>query len=311
MRVVFMGTPQFAVPTLEALVASGHRVALAVTQPEKPKGRGRILTSPPVKDAALVRGIATAQPRNLREPEFLALLHSLAPEVIVVAAYGKILPGDILGLPKYGCVNLHASLLPKFRGAAPIQRALMEGVEETGVTTMLMDEGMDTGDILLQKKTLIGAEENFGSLYARLAVMGAELIVETLRLLAEGSLERRPQDHTQATYAPQLTAECERIDWQRPAAAIRNQVRALDPWPGARTAVQGKLLKIWRASAQPGDYPGQPGTVMTCGTEGIDVSTGEGVLRIEELQIEGGIRLPVREYLRGHRFPEGIILGGE
>jgi methionyl-tRNA formyltransferase len=304
-----MGTPQFAVPTLEALIASGHGVALAVTQPDRPRDRRRLLASPPVKDAALLHGIAVAQPPNLRDPAFLALLRSLAPEAIVVAAYGRILPGDILSLPKYGCINLHASLLPKFRGAAPIQRALMDGEEETGVTTILMDKGMDTGDILLQKRTSVGAEENFGSLYARLALLGAELIVETLLFLSKGTLGRQPQDHAQATLAPQLTAEDETIDWQRTAAAIRNQVRALDPWPGARTSAQGKLLKIWRASVKPGDVPGVPGEVLTCGAEGVDVRTGGGILRIEELQIAGGVRLPAREYLRGHRLPEGTVLG--
>jgi len=305
-----MGTPHFAVPTLEALVESGHHLALTVTQPDKPKGRGRLLASPPVKEAALTRGIAIAQPLKLREPEFLASLRRLAPEAIIVAAYGRILPGDILSLPKYGCINLHASLLPKFRGAAPIQRALMDGEEETGVTTMLMDEGMDTGDILLQKRITIGTEENFGSLYARLSVLGAELIVETLTLLDKGALTRHPQDHDQATLAPQLTADDERIDWHRTAVTIRNQVRALDPWPGARTSVQGKLLKIWRAKAKPGDFPGLPGMVLASGSEGIDVKTGGGVLQIEELQIAGGLRLQVGEYLRGHRVPEGTILGG-
>lgn len=304
-----MGTPTFSIPTLNALIENGYQVALVVTQQDKPKGRGGLLAAPPVKEAALTHGLALAQPARLKDQEFMKMLREAAPEVIVVVAYGKILPVEILTLPKYGCINLHASLLPKYRGAAPIQWAIMKGEESTGVTTILMDEGMDTGDILLQRRVEIGQEENFGSLYIRLAEIGAELVLVTLNLLPEGKIKPCPQDHGQATYAPPLAREDEIIDWHRPAKAITNQVRALDPWPGARTFYRGETLKIWRSRTLTGIFNGLPGEVLDSSTEGVVVQAGEGAVMVLELQLAGGRKLTVAEFLRGHPLPKGTILG--
>ncbi|WP_334111159.1 methionyl-tRNA formyltransferase [Thermodesulfitimonas autotrophica] len=309
MRLVFMGTPEFAVPSLEALLDSGHQVNLVVTQADKPKGRGKRPAAPPVKEVALAQGIPVLQPARLKDPDFLRRLQAAAPEAIVVVAYGKILPAAVLSLPPYGCINVHASLLPRYRGAAPIQRAIMNGERETGITTMLMDEGMDTGDILLQRRVAIGEEENFGSLCQRLARLGAQVLRETLEALQAGTLRRQPQDHAQATYAPPLTPEDELIVWDRPGEVIKNQVRALDPKPGAKTYFGGEVLKIWRVKAVTGDFPGVPGEIIAVGPEGIKVQVADGAVVILELQAAGGRRLPVDAFLRGHSIPEGYVLG--
>lgn len=309
MRLIFMGTPEFAVPSLEALLSSGYQVDLVVTQADKPKGRGKRLVAPPVKEVALAQGIPVLQPARLKDPDFLRRLQAAAPEAIVVVAYGKILPAVVLSLPPYGCINVHASLLPRYRGAAPIQRAIMNGERETGVTTMLMDEGMDTGDILLQRRVTIGEEENFGSLYQRLAHLGAQVLRETLEALQAGTLRRQPQDHARATYAPPLTSEDELIVWDRPGAVIKNQVRALDPRPGAKTYLEGQLLKIWRVRAVTGNFPGVPGEVIATSPGGIMVRVADGAVVILELQAAGGRRLPVDAFLRGHSIPEGYVLG--
>lgn len=309
MRVIFMGTPAFAVPSLEALVRNGYPVALVVTQPDKPKGRHGRVTPPPVKEAAVARGIPVLQPVHLKNPAFLEELRRRDPEVIVVVAYGKILPPDILALPKYGCVNVHASLLPKYRGAAPVQWALMNGERETGITTILMDEGLDTGDILLQRPLTVGEDESFGSVYGRLAHLGAEVLLETLKLLETGGLPRRPQDHRQASFAPPLTPADEIICWNRPAQAISNQVRALDPSPGARTFWEGRILKVWRAKPVGGSFAGVPGEVLETGPEGILVQAGEGAVLIQELQLAGGRRLPAVAFLSGRRLSKGVRLG--
>ncbi len=304
-----MGTPEFAVPSLEALLDSGHQVNLVVTQADKPKGRGKRPAAPPVKEVALAQGIPVLQPARLKDPDFLRRLQAAAPEAIVVVAYGKILPAAVLSLPPYGCINVHASLLPRYRGAAPIQRAIMNGERETGITTMLMDEGMDTGDILLQRRVAIGEEENFGSLCQRLARLGAQVLRETLEALQAGTLRRQPQDHAQATYAPPLTPEDELIVWDRPGEVIKNQVRALDPKPGAKTYFGGEVLKIWRVKAVTGDFPGVPGEIIAVGPEGIKVQVADGAVVILELQAAGGRRLPVDAFLRGHSIPEGYVLG--
>ncbi|RPF49301.1 methionyl-tRNA formyltransferase [Thermodesulfitimonas autotrophica] len=309
MRLVFMGTPEFSVPSLEALLDSGHQVDLVVTQADKPKGRGKRPAAPPVKEVALAQGIPVLQPARLKDPDFLWRLQAAAPEAIVVVAYGKILPAAVLSLPPYGCINVHASLLPRYRGAAPIQRAIMNGERETGITTMLMDEGMDTGDILLQRRVAIGEEENFGSLCQRLARLGAQVLLETLERLQAGTLRRQPQDHAQATYAPPLTPEDELIVWDRPGEVIKNQVRALDPKPGAKTYFGGEVLKIWRVKAVTGDFPGVPGEIIAVGPEGIKVQVADGAVVILELQAAGGRRLPVDAFLRGHSIPEGYVLG--
>lgn len=304
-----MGTPEFAVPSLGALLDSGYQVDLVVTQADKPKGRGKRPVAPPVKEVALAQGIPVLQPARLKDPDFLSRLQATAPEAIVVVAYGKILPAAVLSLPPYGCINVHASLLPRYRGAAPIQRAIMNGERETGITTMLMDEGMDTGDILLQRRVAIGEEETFGSLCQRLSRLGAQVLIETLEALQAGTLRRQPQDHAQATYAPPLTPEDELIVWDRPGEVVKNQVRALDPKPGAKTYLEGQLLKIWRVKAVTGDFPGVPGEIIATGPGGITVRVADGAVVILELQAAGGRRLPVDAFLRGHPIPEGYILG--
>jgi methionyl-tRNA formyltransferase len=262
-----------------------------------------------VKEVALAQGIPVLQPARLKDPDFLSRLQATAPEAIVVVAYGKILPAAVLSLPPYGCINVHASLLPRYRGAAPIQRAIMNGERETGITTMLMDEGMDTGDILLQRRVAIGEEETFGSLCQRLSRLGAQVLIETLEALQAGTLRRQPQDHAQATYAPPLTPEDELIVWDRPGEVVKNQVRALDPKPGAKTYLEGQLLKIWRVKAVTGDFPGVPGEIIATGPGGITVRVADGAVVILELQAAGGRRLPVDAFLRGHPIPEGYILG--
>lgn len=309
MRVVFMGTPEFAVPALEALIQNGYPVVLVVTQPDRPKGRRGRVTPPPVKEVAVAHGIPVLQPVRLKDPVFLEELRRKDPEVIVVVAYGKILPLEVLALPKYGCINVHASLLPKYRGAAPVQRALMNGERETGITTILMDEGMDTGDILLQRPLVVGEDESFGSLYGRLAHLGAEVLLETLKLLEAGNLPRRPQEHGRANFAPPLAPGDEIISWDRPAQVISNQVRALDPFPGARTLWQGRILKVWRAKPVRGSFAAVPGEVLETGPEGILVRAGEGAVLIQELQLAGGRRLPAAAFLRGHQLPKGTRLG--
>ena len=305
-----MGTPDFALPSLEVLVSSPHRVVGVVTQPDRPRGRGKKVQPPPVKVRALSLGLPVFQPQRVKEEGFVDLVRGLAPDAVVVVAYGQILPPSILRLPPYGCINLHASLLPRYRGAAPIQRAIMNGEKETGVTTMLMDEGLDTGGILLQRRVPIYEEDTAGKLHDRLAREGAELLLETLDLLARGDLAPRPQDHRLATYAPPLTPEDELIDWRRPARDLYNQVRALNPWPVARTWLEGKVLKVWRAAASPLPPPAeaQPGEVVLSRKE-LVVATGVGCLALLEIQLEGGKRLPAEDFLRGRPIPEGTVLG--
>lgn len=305
-----MGTPEFALPSLERLVSSPHRVVGVVTQPDRPRGRGKRVQPPPVKVRALSLGLPVLQPQHVREEGFMELVRGLAPDVVVVVAYGRILPPSFLRLPSHGCVNLHASLLPRYRGAAPIQRAIMNGEKETGVTTMLMDEGLDTGDILLQRRVPIHEADTAGSLHDRLAREGAELLLETLELLARGCLAPRPQDHRLATYASPLKPEDELIDWQRPARDLYNQVRALNPWPVARTWLEGRVFKVWRAavSAFPPPPEAQPGEVLASRQE-LVVATGAGCLALQEVQLEGGKRLPAEDFLRGRPVPVGTVLG--
>ncbi|MDQ0285783.1 methionyl-tRNA formyltransferase [Desulfofundulus luciae] len=310
MRVVFMGTPGFAVPALKALVGAGYPVVGVVTQPDRPKGRGKKIQPSPVKQAALHMGLPVLQPVRVRDAAFVEQLKQLGPEVIVVAAFGQILPPSILHLPPRGCINIHASLLPRYRGAAPIHRAIMNGERETGVTIMLMDEGLDTGDILLQQAVVINEADNAGAIHDRLAQLGAELLLQTLNLLKQGRLHPRPQEDSLATYAPPLTREDEIIDWERPARDLYNQIRGLDPWPGARTWWGEKVLKVWRAGVKEEAAPkgALPGQVIAAGEE-LVVATGRGCLSLQEVQLQGGRRLPVAEFLRGHPLAPGTVLG--
>jgi methionyl-tRNA formyltransferase len=306
-RIVYMGTPEFAVPSLQALLDAGHEVAAAFTQPDKPKGRKQVLTAPPVKVLAQERGIPVFQPATLRTPEAETLLRELAPELIVVAAYGKILPKAILELPKYGCVNVHASLLPKYRGAAPIQWALINGEENAGVTTMQMAEGIDTGDMLLSASTPIGPEENAEELTARLAQLGASLLVKTLEGLQSGTVVPTRQDDAKSCYVSMLSRELSPVDWSRSAIEIHNQIRGLFPWPAAETFCEGKRLKLYRSRVAAGQ-PGLPGTVSVSGGK-FTVSCGDGTaLELLEVQPENGKRMNGGDFLRGHPAIDGTML---
>jgi methionyl-tRNA formyltransferase len=307
MKIVFMGTPEFAVPSLNALIDAGYEVAAAVTQPDRPSGRGKVLTLPPVKIAAEAAGIPVLQPSKIRTEEFFAELSSYSPELICVTAYGRILPKSILDLPKYGCVNVHASLLPKLRGAAPVNWAIVRGESVTGVTTMLMDEGMDTGDMLLRREAAIEDDDTGETLSRKLSALGGELLVETLGLLEEGRLRPEKQDESRATYAPIIKKEDGLIDWSKPARNIRNLVRGMLPWPGGQTSLDGKMLKIFRAAVSEGR--GRPGEVIKSGGGVLRVAAGEGALDVLELQIEGGKRLEAAAFQAGRKIHEGAILG--
>ena len=302
MRILFMGTPDFAVPCLEALLRDGHDLAGVVTQPDKPVGRKKILTPPPVKTCALAHGLTVYQPETLKNESFLEILRELNPELIVVVAYGKILPGYILDFPKYGCINVHGSILPRWRGAAPIQWSVIAGDREAGVTTMQMDRGLDTGDMLLVRKTLIGDRETAGELFDRLSGMGAELLLETIAQLNAGTLSPVPQDDAQSCYASMLDKQMAMINWSRSAREIDCLVRGLNPWPVALTKLDGAPVKIY--SAEPVDGHGKPGEVLSADTKnGLIVACGDGAIRICELQMVGGKRMDARDYLRGHAIP--------
>jgi methionyl-tRNA formyltransferase len=304
MRLVFMGTPRFAVRPLRALLAAGHELAGVVTRIDKPAGRGRVLAAPPVKLAAEELGLAVFQPRRVREPGFIATLRDLAPDAIVVAAYGQILPAEILTLPRlHGCINIHASLLPAYRGAAPINWAIIRGDKATGVTIMRMDEGMDTGAILLRESIPIDPADTTGTLTEKLSILGAKLIVEALPLIEAGKLAPVAQDAAQATAAPLLAKKDGLIDWTLPAAEIHNRVRGLSPWPGAYTFLDGKMIKVLAAEAVPGSA--EPGTLSEKDGNTLFVGAGDGLLRIVNLQLEGGKPMTAAEFLRGHRGISG------
>jgi methionyl-tRNA formyltransferase len=308
MRIVFMGTPEFAVPSLEALLKSGDPVVGIVTQPDRPKGRGQRLSPSPVKIIAQREQLPLLQPIKMKDAAFMAELSSWQPDVIAVAAFGRILPPAILSLPPRGCINVHGSLLPKYRGAGPIQWAIINGETETGITTMLMDEGMDTGAMLLQKKIAIGPEDTAGSLSSRLADLGGRLLLETLAQLKAGTLTPRPQDHSQATLAPLLKKEDGAIDWRLSAAMIANRIRGLTPWPGAYTFLKTDRWMISRATAIDENTTLAPGEITAVTKEAIHVATGKGVLAIHELQPANGRRMPAAQYVAGHPLQIGMQL---
>jgi methionyl-tRNA formyltransferase len=305
-----MGTPEFAVPSLQALLDGQNAVVGVVTQPDQPSGRGMILHAPPVKKLAEAYHIPVFQPAKLRTPEALERLQAWQPDLIVVAAYGKMLPNTVLTLPPLGCINVHASLLPKYRGAAPIQWAIAEGEKETGVTIMRISERMDTGDILLQKAIPIEADDTGGSLHDKLSTLGAEALRETLRLLKQGQLLARSQNEADATYAPIIKKEDGRIDWRLSAVAIERRIRAFNPWPSAYTTFGGKFLKIFKAhlEAQPLCTQVTPGTVTEVSPVHLLVATGDGQLSLLEVQLEGKRRMPIEEFLRGHVVQQGALL---
>lgn len=306
-----MGTPEFSVPSLRALLSAGKNIVLVVTQPEKPKGRGRELSASRVKEFALKNNLIVSEPRSLKDEGWINELRSLSLDLIVVVAYGKILPEEVLGIPRFGCVNLHASLLPSYRGASPVNWAIINGDKETGVTAIVMDKGVDTGPILLSEKAGIKEDETAGELSRKLSEVGAALLVKAIELFLEGRIKPAPQDGRKATYAPLLKKEDGKIDWNSGAERIKNLVRGLSPWPGAYTLLRGKLLKIHSAEAQgdSGDSVDlKPGTVFEAEKGRIRVKCGSGVLEIKELQIEGKRRLSAREFLRGYGLGKEVFV---
>lgn len=301
MRIIFMGTPDFAVPSLQSLLDQGHEICGVFTQPDKPKGRGHKLQAPPVKELALQNGLPVYQPDTLRDETAQQTIRDLAPEVIVVVAYGKLLPKAVLDAPRLGCINVHGSLLPLYRGAAPIQWAVINGEEVTGVTTMFMAEGMDTGDILLKVETEIGPEETAGELFDRLKDLGADLLVKTLERLEKGEIQRVPQDEDQATLAPMLKKEMSVIDWNKPAQWIYDLIRGLNPWPCAAAVLDGRRVKLLASQLVEGE--GVPGMAYNQGGE-LVAACGQGMVKIIELQTDKGKRMSGREYLLGHPLTE-------
>lgn len=309
MRIVFMGTPDFAVPSLKALIASGHEVCGVFTQPDKPKSRGMKLQPSPVKEYSLSIGLPVFQPAKMRDGEALGILRELEPELIVVAAYGKILPPEILELPRLGCVNVHSSLLPKYRGAAPINWAILNGEDETGVTIMYMAEGLDTGDILAQRSTPININENAAELFSRLADLGAELLIEVLEQLDRETAAAVPQDDNLSCYAPMLSKELSPMDWAKTARQLHDQVRGLYPWPAATAILDTVRCKIVRTGLL-GEHSGQaPGTVLQADKRGLRISCGDGeVLEILELQPDGKKVMAASAFLMGHPIQVGLKL---
>lgn len=306
MRLIFLGTPAFAVPTLEAIVAAGHEILTVVTQPDRPSGRGQQLMPPPVKQAALRLGLPVYQPERVRRPEAVEHLRPLGAEAMIVVGYGQIIPQVIIDIPPRGIINVHASLLPKYRGAGPVQWAMINGETRTGVTTMKIDAGLDTGDMLLKAETEIGPDENSVELGQRLAVMGAELLVRTLEGLERGAIQPEKQDPAAATYAPILKKEDGLIDWSQPALAIHNRVRGMQPWPGAYTRFRGQTLHIWKVGQAlwPGNAPGRIGSVKP-----LIVGCGAGSLELVEVQLEGRKRMAAADFANGQRLSEHDYLG--
>ncbi|NGZ11639.1 MAG: methionyl-tRNA formyltransferase [Nitrospira sp. LK70] len=309
MRIVFMGTPEFALPSLEALLRSDDQVIGVISQPDRPKGRGQQLVAPPVKLLAERAGIPVLQPLKIRTPEFLQVLSTWRPDLIAVAAYGRILHTPILRLPPMGCVNVHGSLLPKYRGAAPVQWAVINGETETGITTMLMDEGMDTGPMLLQDKLEISPDDTAGTLAPRLAELGGRLLVDTITQLKAGTLIPRKQDDGQATLAPLLKKEDGLIDWRMTATALANRVRGLSPWPGAYTFFGEERWNIWKAVPYSSGATESPGTIVAVNKQSIVVATGDGLLDIREIQTANAKRMSAAQFLAGHRMTIGVQLG--
>lgn len=310
MRIVFMGTPEFAVPSLDMLVNEGYEVAAVVTQSDKPKGRGNKLSAPPVKEYALKRNIKVLQPEKVKTPEFAAELESLKPDLLITVAYGKILPKVVLDIPPLGCINVHGSLLPKYRGAAPIQWSIINGENVTGITTMYTDIGMDTGDMLLKSGIKISDDMTAGELHDKLSILGAQVLKDTLKRLEEGTLERTPQVNEEASYSPMMQKDTGLINWTKSAKEIHNLIRGTNPWPGAYSYYAGERMRVWKTEVSDDSGMGKkPGTIYEVGKDGLIVSTGSGILKILEIQFDSGKRMTVEEYIRGHKIDLGEILG--
>lgn len=315
MRAVFMGTPEIAATILSEVIKSEHEIVAVVTQPDKPKGRGHEMAFPPVKEVALLAGIPVLQPQKAKDPEFLAELTRLNPDIILVAAYGKLLPKTILDLPRFGCINVHASLLPKYRGASPIQWAVINGDEKSGVTIMHMAEEMDTGDAILTQEVILDAEETAGTLHDKLAEIGGPLLLQAMDLLATGRAPRLRQNHEEATYVKMLDKAMGNMDFKQPAVVLERLIRGLNPWPSAFTKLDGKMLKVWKAKVRPADSLSKekrqevPGTIVVVEKDGFGVITGEDILFVTELQLEGKRKMTTEEFMRGFLIEEGTILG--
>ena len=309
LKIVFMGTPDFAVGTLKKLIESRHEVLAVVTQPDKPKGRGKAMQFPPVKEVAEKAGIPVYQPKKVRDPEFLEILKELSPDVVVVVAFGQIIPQAVLDVPRLGCLNVHGSLLPKYRGAAPIQWAVIDGEKESGVTIMRMDAGLDTGDMITTREVELEKKETGGSLFDKLSQAGAELLIETLDKLESGqvSYEKQPAESS-TDYARMLKKEDGQIDWKKSAAELERLIRGLNPWPSAYTHLDGKTLKIWMSDAEEGNSGSAPGTVAEITRNSVKVQTGDGMLSLLEVQLEGKKKMPVDAFLRGCQLAVGSLL---
>lgn len=309
MKLIFMGTPDFAVPSLHALAGAGHQILSVFSQPDKPKGRGHVMAPTPVKEAALELGLPVYQPVTLKDGEAVKRIQEQKPDIVIVAAYGKILPKELLEIPRYGCVNVHASLLPSYRGAAPIQWAVLNGEEKTGVTIMQMGEGLDTGDMLLVEDTPIGPEETSAQLFDRLAALGASALLKALEGLENGSIVPVPQDHSRFTYAPMITKALCPMDFTHSAQELHNQVRGLQTWPVAATTLFGRPLKVHKSKITKGS--GIPGQVLEAGERLVVACGGNTALELCEIQLEGKKKLHAQEFLRGHPVPVGTALGLE
>ena len=307
MKVIFMGTPDIAVPALEKIIEAGHEVMLVVSQPDKPVGRSKALKYTPVKECALAHGIEVYQPERIRAEESVAFLQKFDVDVIVVEAFGQIIPQAILDIPKHCCVNIHTSLLPKYRGAAPIQWAVLNGDMVTGVTTMRMEAGLDTGDIIMQTEKIINEGETSGTLFERLARAGAKLIVKTLEAIENGTATYTPQDESKATHVSKITKEMGSIDWNRSAKEIECWIRGMDPWPSAYTRLDDKTVKIWKAKVVSDEQLAKPGTIVRVSKHALEVQTGKGILAILELQIEGKKRMTTEAFLCGYAVEEGTV----
>lgn len=308
MRILFMGTPEFAEVSLKALVEDNRDVVCVITQPDKPKGRGYEMAMPEVKVYAMEKNIPVYQPDTLKDNAILPLLQKYQPDVIVVVAYGKILPEYVLNFPKYGCINIHGSLLPKYRGAAPIQRAVINGEEVSGVTSMYMEKGLDTGDMLIKRELPIGMETTAGEYHDALALLGGKVLLETLDVLSEGNISPKKQDDALSTYASQLSKAEGEIDWNNTSVEIYNKVRGLNPWPKAFSFIEGKRFVV--DFVYKSEQCGKPGEVLAADKDGILVACGEGSVLIKEIKIEGKKKMSVEDYLRGHKIEKGTLLGG-
>ena len=310
MNVVFMGTPDFAVPTLEMLINEGHTVSAVVTQPDKPKGRGKKQSMPPVKEVALAHDLPVLQPERIKGDEaFCKHIQSLNPDVIVVVAFGQILPESILNIPHLGCINIHGSLLPKYRGAAPIQWAILNEEKVTGVTIMYMDKGMDTGDMLLKKEIQIEPEDTYESLHDKMKIVGANALKEAFPMIIEGGKMRKKQNSDEATYASMIQKSLGEINWQKTTSHIDAKIRGLNPWPGGYTYYKGEVMKIWKAVPETNEGQGEPGSILEVNKQGVLVKTSDGCLRLQEIQMPNKKRMPVSEYIKGNTLDVGSILG--